>query len=296
VIAVEARRLRVASKLNDAVQKHAQHTRVVFIEVNVPDTLQAMELTGWPATALNEIRANEKISNGDKKPSAYVLVTNHAFHNHLDRVSPGTQTLATGFQIPDFGPDVQFAGYKAVLESRERHVEMFDLLNSMKTHYQIPSAFDGDIADLAFGDSTVPRLRFGQRYQIPNKDGVEAPGRLYEASVLERTVYGCYELATGEHVVVTCPLSDDEVAAYKKHPETFFGELRRPTPRAETFTELCDFFYESYKATPCERLLEFMCSAPDCEQLKRLTQADLAITYAERCAWWAFNSAGKKAS
>lgn len=294
----EVRRLRVASKLNDALRKNAQHTRVVFVEVNVPDILQATELTGWPAAALNEIRANEKTNfpNGNLKPSAYVLVTNHAFHNHLDRVSPGTQMLATGFHIPDFGPDVQFAGYKAVLESRERHVEMFDLLNSMKTHYQIPSAFDGDMADLAFGDSTAPRLRFGQWYQIPNKDGAEVPGRLYDASVLEKTVYGCYELATGERVTVTRPLSDDEAAAYEKHPETFFGELRRPPATAETFTDLCDFFYGSYKDATRDRLLKFLSCAPDFEELERLSQKDLAITYAERCGWWAYNAKEKKAS
>ncbi len=294
----EGRRLRVASKLNAALEKKGQHTRVVFIEVNVPDILQATELTGWPAAALSEIRANEKTGfpNGEMKPSAYVLVTNHAFHNHLDRVSPGTQILATGFHIPDFGPDVQFAGYKAVLESRERHVEMFDLLDSMKTHYEIPSSFDGDMPDLAFGDSTAPRLRFGQWYQIPNKDGTEVPGRLYDASVLEKTVYGCYELATGKHVIATCPLSDDEAAAYEKHPETFFGELRRLPATAETFTDLCDFFYGSYKNAARDRLLKFLSGAPDYELLERLTQKDLAITYAERCAWCAYNAKGKKAS
>jgi hypothetical protein len=31
------------------------------------------------------------------------------------------QCLATGFHINDFGPDVAYQGYKAVLDARERH-------------------------------------------------------------------------------------------------------------------------------------------------------------------------------
>jgi hypothetical protein len=60
--------------------------------------------------------------------------------------------------------------------------------------------------------------------------------------------------------------------------------VREPPGTATTFIELCDFFYKSYKSTPRERLLEFLASAPDFEQLKTLSQEDLAINFVERCA------------
>jgi hypothetical protein len=291
----ESRRLRVASKLNQAVAKQAPYTRVVFIEINVPEIIQTRELTGWPETALREIRQNEQAPGIDQK-SAYVTVTNHAFHSNLDAISAGAQVLATGFNIPDFGPDVQFDSYRAVLEMRERHVEMFCLLRSMETHYEIPASFDGEMSDLAFVGDGLPRLRFGNMYLVPDKNGSEVAGRFYEATVNEanKMVYGVFELATGQHVIATVPMSDAEVAAYKRHPETFFGEVRRPSKQATSFVDLCDFFYEAYQKTDRDRLLQLMSGAPDYERLGGLTQKELAITYAERCAWQAFKQGQKK--
>jgi hypothetical protein len=133
----ERRRLRVASKLNQALAKQAQHTRVVFVEINVPEIIQTHELTGWPETALQEIRQNERRPDVDQK-SAYVIVTNHAFHSNLDAINAGALVLATGFNIPDFGPDVQFDGYGAVLEMRERHVEIFSHCGPWKRTMKSP--------------------------------------------------------------------------------------------------------------------------------------------------------------
>jgi hypothetical protein len=289
------RRLRVASKLNQALAKQAQHPRLVFIEVNVPDIIRTYELTGWPEVALQEIRQNEQKPDVNQK-SAYVIITNHAFHSNLDAINAGAQVLVTGFNIPDFGPDVQFDGYRAVLEMRKRHVEMFSLLRSMETHYEIPASFDGEMADLAFVGDALPRLRFGNMYLVPDKNGTEVAGRFYDATVDEasKLVYGVFELADGQHVIATVPLSEAELAGYRRHPETFFGEVRRPSRRCSTFVEFCDFFYEVYQKTDRDRLLQFMSGARDYGQLEGLTQKELAITYAERCAWQAFRQGSKK--
>ncbi len=205
---------------------------MVFIEINVPEIIPTRELTGWLETALQEIRQNEQKPDVDQK-SAYVIVTNHAFHSNLDVIGAGAQVLATGFNIPDFGPDVQFDGYGAVLEMRERHVEMFRLLRSMDTHYEIPASFDGEMSDLAFVGDGLPRLRFGNVYLVPDKDGNQVAGRFYEATVdqANQKVYGVFELATGQHIMATVPISEAELAAYRRHPETFFGEVRRPPRR-----------------------------------------------------------------
>ena len=116
----DVKRLRVANKLNKALGKKAVHTRVVMIEINVPDVVTSFE--GWPAAAMEQIRYNEKTDfpGGEKKPSAYVFVTNHAFHNNLACSDAGMQVLATGFHIPDFGPDARHSSYKGILESARR--------------------------------------------------------------------------------------------------------------------------------------------------------------------------------
>jgi hypothetical protein len=283
----DVKRLRVASKLNKALGKRAAHARVVIIEINVPDVVTSDE--GWPSAAVEQIRYNERsdFPGGKKRPSAYVFVTNHAFHNNLDTPDAGMQVLAAGFRIPDFGPDARHDNYRSVLEARAQHEEMFAFLKSMRTHYEIPSTFDGEMPELAFqGLSGLPRLQFGRWYLIPVPDRGEVPGRLYDAVVNEaqREVLGCYQLATGEHVNAVCPISDAELAAYRRYPETFFGEVREPPRHAKTLVDFCDFFYETYKNTSREKLLEWMAGSPDIERLRTLSQEDLAIIICERWA------------
>jgi hypothetical protein len=289
----DVKRLRVASKLNKALGKKAAYARVIMIEINVPDVVTSDE--GWPASALKQIADNERseFHSGEIKPSAYVFVTNHAFHNNLTKADTGMQVLATGFRIPDFGPHARHASYKQVVEARERHVEMFALKKSMEMHYEIPSTFDGEIPELAFRTGgSLPRLQFGHWYLVPQEDGREVPGRLYDAIVIEseKKVYGCYELTTGVHIIATCPMSDEELAAYKRYPDTFFDEVRHPNRHVKTLVELCDFFYETYKDTSREKVLEWMAGAPDYEYLKTLSQRDLAITLCERWALQSLNN------
>ena len=219
----DAKRLRVSNKLNKALAKAAEHARVVMIEVNVPDVVAEAKLDGWPKAALEQIRHAEKFDapDGTEKPSAYVLVTNHAFHNNLDAIGTGAQILAAGCRVADFGPDVGFSRFKDWLDSKERHAEMFALLDSMRTHYDIPSTFDGENPELEFrDDAKAPRLKFGQWYLVPSPGGQEVPARFYEAAVDEykKLVMGCYETADGKHLMATCPLSDAEMAAWKQHP------------------------------------------------------------------------------
>lgn len=288
----DIKRLRVGNKLNKALGKKAAHPRVVMIEVNVPEVVRSYQ--GWPSAAIEQIRYSEKsdFPDGTQKPSAYVFVTNHPFHSNLAVQDAGMQVLATGFHIPDFGPDARHSSYKGVLESRAKHKEMLALMKSMQTHYEIPSTFDGEMPELAFQESQdLARLQFGRCYMVPLTDGRQVPGRLYDAIVHEDTkeVLGCYELATGENVMATCPISDAELSAYRRYPETFFGEIRKPGGKANTLVELCDFFYETYKNMPREKLLEWLSTAPDIERLRTLPQEDLAIIVCERWAYAAFH-------
>ena len=173
----DVKRLRIANKLNKALGKKAAHMRVVMIEINVPEV--ATSYDGWPTAAMKQTRFNEKTDfpTGEKKPSAYVFVTNHAFHSNLAVLDVGMQLLAAGFHIPDFGPYARHGSYKAVLEARAKHEEMFALMRSMQTHYEIPSPFDEEIPELEFQSSTdLPRLQFGHWYLVPVQDRGHVPG------------------------------------------------------------------------------------------------------------------------
>jgi len=287
----EYKRLRVANKLNMALAKKAAHTRVVMIEVNVPDVLSGEVLEGWPRAALGQIRETEKepAPDGSNKPSAYVLVTNHAFHNNLDAVNVGAQVIAAGCRIDDFGPDVPFNRFKDVLESEERHQEILALLDSMNTHYDVPSTFDGESPEFAFRkEVSAARLKIGQTYMVPGGGGVEVPGRLVDAVVEEhsKSFSGIYQTASNS-IIVRGPLSDEEMAAWRRHPDTFFGAVKKIPHTSKNWLELAKFFYESYQNTAREKLLDWMAGAADFEELSKLSQKDLAIAYCERMAWTA---------
>ncbi|UWU94398.1 hypothetical protein [Bradyrhizobium sp. CB1015] len=52
----------------------------------------------------------------------------------------------------------------------------------------------------------------------------------------------------------------------------------------KNWLELAMFYYETYKETPKEKLLEWMKDAIDLDYLHTLSQSDLAILFCERMA------------
>lgn len=285
----EAKRLRVGAKLVKALSKEAEHTRIVMIEVNVPDRLVDDDrLQGWAEAAVSQIRGNEAAtrSDGSLYPPAYVFVTNHAFHHDLAGPDSGMQLVADGFRIPDFGPEVRYEGYAAILAARERHAAMMTLIASIRSHYEIPATFDGEMQASLTGQVGIPPLRIGERYLVPDGSGVDVPGRLESAVVLEteRLAYGIYELDDGKRIIATNPLTPEEMGDYHRYPDTFFGAIT-PTPgSARTFVDKCDFLFKTYQHSTREKLLEFMAAAEDVAHLRKLDRRDLAIIYCERMA------------
>lgn len=160
---------------------------------------------------------------------------------------------------------------------------MHDLMRSIQDHSDIPSTFDGEIPEYAFGAGT-PRIVIGQRYMIPDADGVERPAEVTTATVAEvqRIAYCGVTFEDGRSAICTMPLSEEELAAWRRHSDTFFGILGQRHTRADSPMELYDFFHISFKRSSKEQLLEAMASAPDFEQLAKLDQPQLASIHAER--------------
>lgn len=290
----DIRRLRVANKLNKALSKRAEHTRVVLIEINIADVVEDASLSGWRKEALEQIRFAERSNapDGQEKPSAYVIVRNHAFHNNLLECGAGLEVLAAGCRIPDFGPGLSISRFKELLEWKEKHREILALLDSMRTHYEIPATFDGSIPELAFANAhDPPRLKIGDIYEIPAHDGRMVPARLIDATVSEhdRRAVGTYQTSDGQYFLAEVPLTVPEITAWKRHPETFFGEFRHVGGKVNNWLELAEFMYETYKDTDREKLLEWMQSAADFDYLERLPQEELAILFCERCAFMSFS-------
>lgn len=235
---------KIGNQLYGALRKRADHTRVVFIELNVPDKStndEAIDFIEALMSQLRELEERLKI-DGNAAPEAYVFLTNSPYQYSLQSAEFQCFALAEGFKIPEFNYGLVSYNIRDALRIRREHLEMYQLIDSIKEHSVIPSTFDGEIPEIAFGNSEV-RLKIGQKYLVPDNTGKEAIGELMEAVVAWDKAIGIYKLQDGQTVMVSCPLTEDELAAYKKYPDTFFGIHKPQGRKAETPLDLFDFFY-----------------------------------------------------
>lgn len=87
--------------------------------------------------------------NGQNHPPAYVIITNNSFWYDLKGQNFKFAALGEGFKIPNFNHDYKDTIQNALVE-REKHKEVFGLLDSMHKHQEIPATFDGENPELAF--------------------------------------------------------------------------------------------------------------------------------------------------
>ena len=278
----------ISKQIYKALKKELLHERVVFINLNMQINQVNNGKLGWLDNIIGEMRQLENSElDGKPAPQAYIFVTNHPFLYNLDSFEFPPAAVAEGFKIPDFKLDSAFLSLRDALRSRERHIDMLDLMHAMREYDQIPQTFDGEIPEYAFGEIKEPRLKIGGKYLVPDASGQEVAGILEDAVVMEneKKVFGLYRLENGQQIMATCPLSDKEFKAFKQYPDTFFGVHKKHRNEARDPLELFDFFYGVYKLSSKDKLLEFLKGHPQLEKLKKETQEDLAMIYCEHLVY-----------
>ncbi|HYD81537.1 MAG TPA: SEC-C domain-containing protein [Paucimonas sp.] len=282
-------RFRVGRQFIGALAKAAKHQRIVFVDLNRRDSPTDEEIPNFLLHARKVLRRFEGgAHNGQSLPSAYLVITNFPWHHHLEDQDFRCSVLAEGFQIPDFKGDTRFNTLREAIISREKHTEMFALMDSLRDHHEVPATFDGANPELAFNQSVSP-LIVGQRYQVRDETGHPCVGTLISAQVMESEsraacVMKCDD---GQQRIVMWPLSETEMKAWRLHPDTFFGVV---TDRHTTVSDplgLYDFFLKGCAGASIEQLLAAMAGAPDFEQLRQLSRDELASIHAERMVYGA---------
>jgi hypothetical protein len=147
-------------------------------------------------------------------------------------------------------------------------------------------------------EDKIPRLLIGSTYLVPDADGKEVLGILTDAVVMdrERKAYGTYRLQDGRHIICISPLTDTEIAAYKRSPDTFFGVIKEVSREITEPLDCYDFFWEVYSQSSREKLLEFTSGWPDHGALSLLDQKEFAQRYCARMAemMWATHERNKQ--
>ena len=151
--------LDVGNQLYAALAKRSGHPRIVFIELNVPDEFEDDRRPSQLTAVLKSLRTREEKLKirGHPAPPAYVVITNNP-----DYYSPEAPTrrwaFVEGFKMPDFRMEADYASLREAREARDRHIEISELVESLKQHTWVPITFDADIPEIAFG-SAQPRLQ-----------------------------------------------------------------------------------------------------------------------------------------
>lgn len=278
----------VGNQLYDGLCIEAHHPRVIFIDMNVGANADFDAFRDGALAAIKD-REPKLTIQGESAPPAHVYVTNQPYHLALNETSLPRVCLSVGFKIPDFGYGAQFSSYTGAHKARMKYAALNDVQNVMVS-YNIPATFDGEIPEIAFGE-TERRFTIGERLEVAG--GVFVTLRSGAVAEQEKKAYLVVSDDNGNGHIMTAELSDAEIAAYRSHPETFFGRITQVPKKTEDPMDLYTFFLDSFKKTPRERLLELMGEAPDIEELKKLSEDELRYTYAERLTHWAMRKKKK---
>lgn len=271
----------IGNQLYAALGKDATYPRIVFIDVNLPND------TNGEARWFNEVvpavknREPKMTINQQPAPPAFVIVTNLPYHYDLEGTGTGRAALALGFKIKDFGVTAEFDGLIPAFKAKQKYADLFGIMDTIR-RYHIPSTFDGELPEFAFGEAER-RWIIGERYDLSQfEEG--AIGILSAANVSEqdKTAFLAYNLHDGRNVLMQARLTDAELAAYLQHPETFFGVYQRAGKQLSDPLSLFEFFHEAYMNAPRDRLLDFLKSSCDFEELSKLPTDELLLVFCDR--------------
>lgn len=263
--------------VGDALLKDTDADRLVFVDINTPAKARAPDSPyDWRTAAVSDLRRFEGSKQADGLPKALIFITNFPDHHHLDESVADAGAILEGFKTADYRTG-EPTTIRRKIELRERLPEVEALFASMIEHSEVPSTFEGEISGL---DDTS-RLLIGHRYQMD--DG--QIGLLEDVCVHEQDgqVSLALQMEDGSRAIYQNQLSEDEFIAWKRYPETFFGDVRQRQGRIDDPMEFFDRMLQVYSQTPKEKLLEFMAPEPGfiLEELSALDQPELATLYAE---------------
>ena len=275
-------RPKVGRKLYEALEKKANHKRLVFLDLNKPlHTRQAADLAMDRAERIVDRSEGLKIK-GESAPAAYVCIANMNDQYALDISALATMILFRGFKIHDF-MGVEFPSLREAARARERHWPMFQLFKSIEQHREIPQTFGGELPSEVFAPNPLPRLQIGRLYVVPGPDGLEVNAKLLQATVGNNKAHCILQdPATNTSWIGTFDMTPDELADYARHPDTYFGVYQQQTRKVETAMEMFDFFVDNYRDTPRARLIELLPNYVGQEGFHAMSQKELVELLSER--------------
>lgn len=273
----------MGSHLDEALQKSASGKRIIFIGLNTDSEVEKRQDNEPPSWLENAaIKLEEKEKSLADQQSAYVFVTNIPYHLNLDSVEGGIVVFSHGLGINDFAkPGIYALSEK--YRRKQKHIDLYEIGEAFKNYPNIPQTFDGSIPCYAF-NKELQRTLIGEKYFFEDvgDGGITGVVTCAAVSKTEKIVYFTVYTDDQKSTILTRGMSEDELRDYEEYGDSFFGSSKQSaTKKIDGPYELFEWFYEVYKKSTKEKLLEFLQTHPSIGDFQKMDQEDLAILYCE---------------
>ncbi|HVE44046.1 MAG TPA: SEC-C domain-containing protein [Gammaproteobacteria bacterium] len=267
-------KLDIGGPINKALAKEAKHERVIFVDINLP-FIEAAKFSGEIlAKQLRKLEHSNVSTKTNLDKSAYVFLTNHPYHYNLDGPSQNPLYFSDGFNMDDYG--FKKRTLAQLIADRKKHAPIHKLWESIEAHTVIPDTFDGTLTELKHN-----RLLYGEKYELSDQEGKNFIVTLKNAvvNIKNKTATGICSDHSGKCFIVNLPLSDDEISAYEKSPDTFFGEYQEVPRGLKSPLDAFDFAMKGFNKLAKEELIKRLCTHYDINELNNKSRDELLEIY-----------------
>lgn len=263
--------VRIGNLLSDALTKNAENSRIIFIDINLPGSKVKFN-SGYLVKLLEKYEMNSAV-NSPSLPPAYVFITNHPCHYEIDSREQDPMFFMHGFKIPDFGN--RNTTLIDEINSRKKHYLVIALWESVIAHTTIPATFDGEIPEFAFG-KTKRRLIIGQKYLLNDEFGNTKEAELQQAIIDDNNnIIGFFCVGDGQFSIGYFKMTEEEIAAYKQHSDTFFGVYKEQPKGIKTPLQAFHFLQKGFQSISKEELLNNLKNHPNYNNFEKKTKDEL---------------------
>jgi hypothetical protein len=250
---------RLIPHLNAALKKPATDDRLIFIDLNCDPILTEEGKPDWFERVEKRLEQFEQ-KELSKGQSAYVMVTNLAFHRGLGGPLEGA-AVPFGLGIADFNRPGKYRLFE-VYKMKRKHIDAHEIGEALLKYPQLPATFDGSLPSEAFhGDRS--RVIIGETYYFEGagKDGGDLIAKVTSASVDEHKKRVMVGTDTGK--ILSYEMSDAALADYKENLEAYFGRVEASSKKElKTPYELFEWLMAVQKDLKRDVLLERLAAVP----------------------------------
>jgi hypothetical protein len=271
---------RLIPHLNKALAKPAADERLIFIDVNTPPAFDASNNPDWLEPVMRRLEQYER-TELPPNTTAYVWVTNIAFHRQLDQ-QPSMAATAFGLGMPDFNRSDMIRLGEAY-RRKQKHIDAHDIGRSLEHYLRFPTTFDGNLPSEAFGYATS-RVKIGERYIFSDPNGTGEINGLVTAATVDQAnkeaVIGV-TLDNQTSYFVRVPMSESDMAEWKEFGNAFFGNPADDNVHVNTEFDLFEWLMKVNNPMSREKMLAWFSTGRDVSELEKLSDEDLLMEYCE---------------